>query len=127
MEIATQTQLASLRDMLNSRLTELRAELHAADLAASNAGANAPGFEEVRDTKDAAAQVSDLEVMNAQRQRDADELALVEGALRRLDAGTYGDCAQCGEPIPLTRLRVQPAAIRCAGCQAESERAPHAP
>ena len=125
MEIATQTHLASLREMLNYRLTELRAEIHAADLAA-HAGASAPGVEEVHDTKDAAAETSDLEVTKAQRQRDADELAQVEAALRRLDAGTYGDCAQCGEPIPLTRLWVQPAATRCAHCQAESEKARHA-
>lgn len=126
MAIKTQTHLAKLRDMLNSRLTELRADLHAADLAAADSAASAPGFEEVRDTKDAAAQVSDLEVMQAQRQRDADELLRVEQALKRLDAGTYGDCASCGEPIPLERLWAQPAATRCAHCQAASEKAAHA-
>ncbi|MCW5657711.1 MAG: TraR/DksA family transcriptional regulator [Burkholderiaceae bacterium] len=126
MEIKTQTHLAKLRDLLNYRLAELRADLHAADLAASEASAGAPGFEEVRDTKDAAAQVSDLEVAQAQRQRDADELAQVEQALHRLDAGRYGDCVSCGEAIPLARLWAQPAATRCARCQAESEKAPRA-
>jgi len=59
----------------------------------------------------------------AQAQRDADELAAVEAALHRLDAGRFGDCLECGDPIPLARLRVQPAAARCSHCQAASERA----
>jgi DnaK suppressor protein len=126
MENSTQTHLASLRELLTQRQGVLRAELRAADLVASDSSASAPTLQEVRDTKDAAAQVSDLEVQEAQRQRDADELTLVEHALQRLDAGTYGDCARCGQPIPLARLRVQPAATRCASCQAASEKAPHA-
>lgn len=126
MEIATQTHLASLRNMLTYRLGELNADLHAADLAAAGADASTPGVEEVHDTKDAAGQASDLAVLRAQRKRDADELTLVEAALQRLDAGVYGDCAECGEPIPLARLWVQPAAERCAHCQAEVEKATHA-
>ena len=43
--------------------------------------------------------------------------------LHRLDAGRFGDCLECGDPISLARLRVQPAAARCARCQAASERA----
>lgn len=126
MEIATQTHLASLRNMLTYRLGELNAELHAADLAAAGTDASAPGVEEVHDTKDAAGQMSNLVVLKAQRKRDADELTLVEAALQRLDAGVYGDRAECGEPIPLARLWVQPASERCAHCQAEVENAAHA-
>jgi len=127
MEIATQTHLAKLRDLLNYRLYELRAEVHAADLAAAASTASAPSMAEVLDTKDAAARASGIGVEAAQRQRDVDELALVEAALQRLDAGTYGDCTDCGEPIPLARLWVQPAATRCAHCQTEAEKAPRAP
>jgi len=45
-----------------------------------------------------------------------------QAALQRLDAGVYGDCVDCGQPIALERLRVQPAAERCAACQAARER-----
>ena len=40
-----------------------------------------------------------------------DEMAQLEAALQRLDSGTYGDCADCGESISLQRLR---GATRCA-------------
>ena len=119
MEITTQTHLASLRNMLGYRLAELRAEVHAAEMAADRTDAAIDS--EVRDTKDAASQTSATQVQVAEAQRDADELARVEAALARLDAGTYGDCSDCGEPIPLERLWVQPAASRCASCQAEFE------
>lgn len=40
-------------------------------------------------------------------------LDLIEGALQRLDDGTYGTCTTCGEPIPAERLEALPAADRC--------------
>ena len=78
---------------------------------------------EVTDRKDEATQrqLSDLD--GVQEQRDFDAIAKVEAALQRLDGGTYGDCADCGKPISLQRLRVQPAALRCAPCQAAREHA----
>lgn len=119
MDLPTQTHLTLLRDLLTYRLTELRAEVHAAQLARQDAGAG--GAHEVADHKDEAAQRQAEDVGSAQEERDLDELAQVEAALKRLDAGTYGDCADCGEPIPLERLRVQPAAQRCASCQVAHE------
>lgn len=121
MDLATQTHLTSLRDLLNYRLVELRAEVHAAQQSRlESAGA---GTHEVADRKDEATQQQRERLDDAQEQRDIDELAQVESALKRLDAGIYGNCADCGDPIPLQRLRVQPAAQRCAGCQLTAERA----
>ncbi len=37
----------------------------------------------------------------------------VEAALGRLDAGTYGACVVCGEPIPAARLEARPSARTC--------------
>jgi DnaK suppressor protein len=45
-----------------------------------------------------------------------DELRQVNRALARLDAGHYGDCAQCGEPIDTRRLQALPYADRCVRC-----------
>jgi RNA polymerase-binding transcription factor DksA len=36
--------------------------------------------------------------------------------------GTYGECIECGEPIPAARLEVNPTARRCAACQARHEK-----
>lgn len=119
MDLPTQTHLTTLRDLLNYRLRELQAEVHAAELALREpVGAAA---HEVADSKDEAARRLLCDMEGAQEQRDLDEMAQVQAALRRLDAATYGDCADCGEPIPLERLLVQPAALRCAPCQTAHE------
>jgi RNA polymerase-binding transcription factor DksA len=50
------------------------------------------------------------------------ELADVEAALRRMAAGTYGECVDCGERIAPARLRAYPAATRCINCQGALEK-----
>jgi DnaK suppressor protein len=44
------------------------------------------------------------------------QVAELDLALRRLDAGTYGVCEQCGRPIPAERLAARPSARTCVGC-----------
>lgn len=44
------------------------------------------------------------------------ELAELEHARERLDAGTYGRCGRCGEQIVDGRLRRVPAAKMCVPC-----------
>ncbi|MEU0521307.1 TraR/DksA family transcriptional regulator [Streptosporangium sp. NPDC006007] len=43
-------------------------------------------------------------------------------ALRRLDDGVYGRCADCGHPVPEGRLQARPEAARCLQCQSRRER-----
>lgn len=45
------------------------------------------------------------------------ELGDIEAALERLDAGTYGQCNDCGATIPPARLNAYPTAKRCIDCQ----------
>lgn len=49
------------------------------------------------------------------------ELADNEAALRRMDAGSYGICEMCGQPIAERRLEARPAARTCITCQAKLE------
>lgn len=46
------------------------------------------------------------------------EAQQVRLALTRIDNGTYGTCANCGDAIPLDRLEAQPTATRCIKCAA---------
>jgi DnaK suppressor protein len=41
----------------------------------------------------------------------------IEGALERMESGTYGRCTDCGAEIPAARLRAMPSADRCRECQ----------
>ena len=43
-------------------------------------------------------------------------------ALKSIDDGTYGICQECGEQISLTRLKYNPNARRCIGCQERAEK-----
>src|SRR5689334_14070507 len=45
------------------------------------------------------------------------QLRLVEEALDRIEAGDYGVCMSCEEPIPTKRLQALPWAKYCVGCQ----------
>lgn len=47
-----------------------------------------------------------------------DLLSKVEEAIERLEEGRYGDCAECGTPIPVARLDVLPYARTCVDCAA---------
>src|SRR5687767_3908138 len=50
------------------------------------------------------------------------QLADVEHALARLEAGSYGVCELCGKKIPDERLKARPAARFCIDDQAKVER-----
>ena len=45
-----------------------------------------------------------------------------ERALARLDAGTYGSCESCGQPIAKGRLTAVPGATLCVACKSKAER-----
>ena len=119
MNLPTQAHLKTLRDLLTYRLAELAADIRAAGQERhESATAVTP---EVADRKDDASRDQQSELANRQEQHERDEMKQVQAALHRLDAGIYGDCADCGEPIAFARLLAQPAAERCAACQVARE------
>src|SRR5690242_4330904 len=54
--------------------------------------------------------------------RAESRLRLIDEALARLDNGTYGICADCGDEIGLERLKVLPFAVRCVDCESRRSR-----
>jgi DnaK suppressor protein len=53
-------------------------------------------------------------VLSAQARASVDE---VDRALAKIDAGTYGVCERCGEPIKRARLKALPYASMCIECK----------
>lgn len=49
-------------------------------------------------------------------------LSQIDAALKRMEAGVYGECMDCGLAIPPQRLQATPQALRCATCQEIAER-----
>ena len=119
MDLPTQAHLKTIRELLTYRLRDLRADVRAAAL--ERRADAAQGDQGVGDRKDEASRRQRVAMSGQQEERDLHELEQVEAALRRLDAGSYGDCSSCGKPVPLDRLMVQPATERCAACQGRFE------
>jgi DnaK suppressor protein len=53
--------------------------------------------------------------------RERHELDEIDAAQARLEAGRFGVCDGCHQPIPLARLRAMPATRHCAICQTRHE------
>ncbi|MDQ6725486.1 MAG: TraR/DksA C4-type zinc finger protein [Actinomycetota bacterium] len=51
-------------------------------------------------------------------------LTRLDQAADRLEAGAYGACGRCGNPIPIERLVAHPAAVTCVACEADRARSP---
>jgi RNA polymerase-binding protein DksA len=69
-----------------------------------------------KDAEEQSLQIENDDVLKALDQAGRRELASVERALARMDAGEYGTCSRCGEPISPARLRALPAAELCIRC-----------
>ena len=52
---------------------------------------------------------------------ETEEMTNILGALNRCDDGTFGLCGECGNDIPLPRLKALPYATHCIKCQTKIE------
>ena len=55
------------------------------------------------------------------RDRERSLLLKIELALAKIDAGTFGICEDCEEPIEVKRLEVRPVADLCIRCKEAQE------
>jgi DnaK suppressor protein len=78
--------------------------------------------EELPDPTDRATRETDLEGELRMRDRDRRLAVKIQSALARIDAGTFGTCISCGQPIPEERLRARPETDLCIDCKREAER-----
>jgi DnaK suppressor protein len=99
--LENETTLASRRQTLRQELPAAAAEVHdAVELAVDSFTRHLSG---------ALAEVSARTVQK------------IETALKRMKAGSYGACQDCGTRIPSARLRAMPFADRCRDCQQECD------
>lgn len=106
-------QLLAQRDSLLQQIAALRGgEIDRAEAAANH----------FAHSEDSPAQVNaERELEFALGERETAELAMIDAALKRIETGGYGQCADCGVDIPPARLHAAPEAPRCVSCQDKSE------
>ena len=73
--------------------------------------------ESAQDMVDRATSAYTKEFAYSLSETDRRVLLLIEQALERLDAGTYGTCVHCGQPCQEKRLEAVPWARHCLDCQ----------
>ena len=78
---------------------------------------------EVKDAEEQSVQdfVQDVEL--ALMEMKSETLAQIDEAIRRLEAGAYGTCANCAREIAEARLKALPFATLCLECQENEEEA----
>jgi DnaK suppressor protein len=112
----TRSQYTTLQNLRDAEARELRESLRTlrdgvADLL------------EVKDAEERGLRETEQGLDLAVLQMKADTCRDIEGALQRIQAGTFGQCEKCGSVIPPARLQAVPFAVRCRDCQAKAEEA----
>ncbi len=74
------------------------------------------------DELDIARSLADVETHASLIDRAEERLKDIDAAMSRLDSGTYGICAECGEDIPLERIKALPLTLFCVDCQSKRNR-----
>ena len=117
----TEAELADVRDQLASEATALRAEIDRAETDIASRLGDAVG-DAGDDQADVGAKTFEREHELALTHNARELLAQTERALARIDAGTYGTCESCSDPIGKARLQAFPRATLCVKCKQREER-----
>jgi len=105
---------------LQKRLIEQRQEvlnLYEHDLRIGQQASN-EGSEDIVDRANSA---YNREFMFSLSDNERQFLEQIESALERIEGGTYGSCAHCGEEVGKARLQALPWAGYCIECQEQVE------
>ena len=118
----TETQIATLR----ARLGELQDALVSA-LEDSKAGTEVVSLDRPIGRVSRIGAIQQQKMAAASRRQQELRLGQVRVALAAIDAGEYGECKRCDEPIGLRRLTARPESPLCLRCQDARERGGRAP
>jgi DnaK suppressor protein len=117
----TEAELGEVRKALEGEIAELRAEISKAESEIAERMGDAVA-DAGDDQADAGAKTFQREHELALTHNARELLAQNERALARIEAGTYGVCESCGEPIGKARLQAFPRATLCVACKQREER-----
>jgi DnaK suppressor protein len=81
-----------------------------------------PSSEPSGDIYDQASSERDRELGLLLGDREREKLRNIEEALLRFEEGDYGVCDECGDDIPIGRLKVVPFARYCVKCKSDIEK-----
>lgn len=117
----TRAELDEVRAQLENDVERLRSQV--ADAASGLAEWQADAVSNAGDdSTDTGAKAYQREHDLALSYNTRDLLAQSEQAIGRLEAGTYGVCASCGQAIGKARLQAYPRALLCVACKQREER-----
>lgn len=117
----TDAEVAELRDELAAEADALRADIERAETDIASRLGDAVG-DAGDDQADVGAKTFEREHELALTHNARELLAQNERAIARIEAGTYGTCESCGEPIGKARLQAFPRATLCVRCKQREER-----
>ena len=117
----TDAELKKLRQQLQAEIDGLAADISEAESAIAERLGDAVG-DAGDDQADAGAKTFQREHELALTQNARELLELSERALARIDDGTFGVCASCGQAIGKARLQAFPRATLCVTCKQREER-----
>jgi RNA polymerase-binding transcription factor DksA len=104
------TRLTAERDAASARIAALER-----DIAAIVESAKAGATDDEHDPEGATIAFERAQAM-ALLAETREQVGVLDLALARVAAGTYGRCESCGEAIAPERLAARPAATRCIDC-----------
>ena len=113
-QVTHQERHAVLKSMLEDRRRDIQDRLR-------SLRATLPVVAEVKDAEEQSVQDFAQDVELALMEMKSETLAKIDEAMIRLEKGTYGTCAECGQEIAEARLQAVPFAALCRDCQQREE------
>jgi len=109
-------------DAIKQQLADRKAALEQ-DAAAAKAGQGTVELDQTREGRLSRMDALQNKAMSeASERRRKQELQRIANTFKRIDDGEFGYCGECGEPIALKRIQIDPTTVLCIGCAQERDR-----
>ncbi len=109
-------------DEIKNILLQMKSETLKEINKAVKSTSDVPSGEPSGDIYDQASSERDRELGLLLGDREREKLRNIDEALLRFEEGEYGVCEECGDEIPLGRLKVMPFARYCVKCKSDIEK-----